>query len=195
MKLLSALLVGFLSSAALLNAAPPNPLPDDPACTAQDRAFMQKAYDLADKAVKKGNAPFGALLVVDGKIVAEYTNKVATSHNPTQHAELGLISAYAPKLPHNDFHNGTLYASSEPCVMCTGAILNSGINRIVYGTSESQFQKFIGNEKPGKAPLTCREIIKRTNPYVKVLGPLMEKQGLAQHATYWPEAMKKWQHQ
>lgn len=192
MKFLPALLMALVATVATLPAASPKPLPDDPACTAQDRAFMQKAYDLAAKAVKKGNAPFGALLVVDGKIVAEYMNKVATAHNPTQHAELGLISAYSPKLPHADFHNGTLYASSEPCVMCTGAIIFSGINRIVYGTTESQFQKFIGNENPGKAPLTCREIVKRTNPYVKVLGPLMEKQGLAQHATYWPEAMKKW---
>ena len=184
-------LAAILLAAAALHAEPPVPLPDDPACTAQDRVFMRQAYELAAKAVKEGNAPFGALLVVDGKVVAEYTNQVAATHDPTRHAELGLISAYAPKLPHEDFRRGTLYASSEPCIMCSGAILHAGVMRIVYGTTEAQFQKFIHPDGSQK-PLTCREIMARTYPAVQVLGPLMEQEGLALHAVYWPEAMKTW---
>ncbi len=192
MKILPALILSLFASTMLANAASPKALPDDPACTAADRAYMKEAYQLAGEAVKKGNAPFGALLVVDGKVVAKYMNNVAKSHDPTRHAELGLISAYAPKISREDFRSGTLYASSEPCIMCSGAILNAGVMRVVYGVTEAQFQKFI-KDTDDKKPLTCRETMARTYPAVKVLGPLMEKEGLVQHAAYWPEAMKKWQ--
>lgn len=153
---------------------------------------MQKAYALAAKSVDKGNAPFGALLVVDGKIVAEAGNEVATSHDPTRHAELSLISSSASTIPREDLRRSTLYASSEPCIMCSGAILNAGVTRVVYGVTEAQFQKFI-NPATDNNPLTLREIITRTNPGIKVSGPLMESEGLAQHSAYWPGVMKKWQ--
>lgn len=87
MKNPSLMVTALLASVVLLSAASPNPLTDDPSCTAEDRAFMQKAYALAADAMKKGNAPFGALLVIDGKIAAEYGNEVATSHDPTRQAE------------------------------------------------------------------------------------------------------------
>jgi len=186
------LLVGIsLLMQATLLATPPVPLPDDPACTEEDRGFMERAYELAREAVKAGNAPFGAVLVVDGKIIAEGRNRVATNHDPTQHAELALISEFAPKIDRDTFRRGVLYASSEPCTMCCGAILNAGIPKVVYGTTESQFQLII-NDLPTKNPLTSREVMARENPAVQVSGPLMEKEGLALHQSYWPEAMKKW---
>lgn len=186
------LLVGLsaLAHGSLL-AAPPVPLPDDPACTEVDRGFMKRAYELASEAVKQGNSPFGAVFVVDGKIVAESHNTVGTHHDPTQHAELALISKLAPTIDHATFRRGVLYASSEPCIMCSGAILNAGILKVVYGTTESQFQLFI-NDTPAKNPLTSREIMSRTNPEVQISGPLMEKEGLAIHQAYWPEVVKTW---
>lgn len=186
------LLVGLsaLAQSALL-AAPPVPLPDDPTCTEADRGFMERAYELAREAVKAGNAPFGALFVVDGKIIAEGRNRVATNHDPTQHAELAMISEFAPKIDRDTFRRGVLYASSEPCTMCCGAILNAGIPKVVYGTTESQFLLFFNNT-PAKNPLTSREVMARENPAVQVSGPLMEKEGLAIHQTYWPEVMKQW---
>jgi tRNA(Arg) A34 adenosine deaminase TadA len=178
----------------LLQAANPTPFPDDPACTQADRIFMKRAYELARDAVKRGNAPFGAVFVVEGKIVAESENSVNTSKDPTKHAETALISKFGPKLDRNTFRLGTLYTSSEPCVMCTGAILNSGVLKVVYGTTESQFQLVI-DPKEEKSSLNCRKIIAKTNPAVKVKGPLMEKEGLALHEAYWPEQMKKWKAQ
>lgn len=152
---------------------------------------MERANELARDAVKAGNAPFGAVFVVDGKVVAEGRNRVATSHDPTQHAELALISEFAPKIDRDTFRRGVLYASSEPCTMCCGAILNAGILKVVYGTTEAQFQLFI-NDTPTKNPLTSREVMARANPAVQVSGPLMEKEGLDIHQAYWPEVMKKW---
>jgi len=175
----------------LLRADPPAPLPDDPTGTDADRLFIGRTYELAREAVAEGNAPFGAVLVVDGKIEAEFRNDGATSHDPTRHAELGLISTFSPKLDHQSFRGGTLYASSEPCIMCCGAILNAGILRIVYGTTESQFQLIIRDQQR-QNQLTSREIMARANPEVQVVGPLMEKEGLEIHHAYWPEQMKKW---
>jgi tRNA(Arg) A34 adenosine deaminase TadA len=75
--------------------------------------------------------------------------------------------------------------------MCCGAVLNAGILKVVYGTTVTQFQLIIG-DPPEKNPLNSREIMARTNPGVKIYGPLMEKEGLAIHQAYWPEMMKKW---
>lgn len=152
---------------------------------------MRQAYGLAEKTAKQGNPPFAALLVVDGKVVAEATNQHVTSNDPTRHAELSLVSTYASKLSREDFRRGTLYVSSEPCVMCCGALLFTGVTKIVYGVSEAQFMKIL-HEDGGEKPLTSREIFARSDPTIKVLGPLLEKEGLVAHEAYWPEAMKKW---
>lgn len=156
-----------------------------------DRKFIERACELAEEGIRKGNAPFGAVLVVDSKGVAEYGNNVGTTHDPTKHAKTGLISTFAPQVDRATLTRSILYTSSEPCIMCCGAILNAGISKVVYGTTESQFQLYI-DDAPVKNPLTSREIIARSNPSVKVQGPSLEKEGLALHATYWPEAKTKW---
>ena len=165
--------------------AGPAPLPDDPACTPQDKVFMARAYDDAKRAVEQGSRPFGAVLVKDGKVIAEFSNCEMTTGDVTKHAETGLISAFSPKIDRATFAASTLYASSEPCTMCCGAIRFAGIGRVVYGVTESQFIKIIG-QPVGEHPLTSKEVLARTAPQVKVLGPLMEGEGLALHESYWP---------
>ena len=182
---MKAAIVGLflLAAGTTLHAASPDPFPDDPACTDTDRGFMKRANELAAEAVKQGNTPFGAILVLDGKIVGEYSNVAATTHDPTKHAECALISAFAPKIGRAELKRSVLYASSEPCIMCCGAILNAGIPKVVYGVTESQFLMFT-NHILTKNPLTSRETISRTDPAVQVLGPLMEREGLALHAAF-----------
>lgn len=185
------LLLSLLLAPVLLLAATPVPLPDDPACTEVDRGFMIRANELAAEAVKQGNTPFGAVLVVDGKIVAECSNTAAVTHDPTRHAELSLISTFTPKLDRDQLARATLYASTEPCTMCSGAIANAGLAKVVYGVTEAQFLLFLP-DRAAKSPLTCREILSRSRPEVEVAGPLMEKEGLVLHQAFWPEAIKKW---
>jgi tRNA(Arg) A34 adenosine deaminase TadA len=163
----------------------PVPLPDDPACTAADRVFMERAYELARYATTHGGAPFGAVLVNDGKIIAEYSNCEYSTGDITKHAETGLISAYSPKIPRATFAASTLYTSSEPCTMCCGSIRFARIGKVVYGTSELQFLRVIG-VPIGKNPLESKEVFMRTSPSTQVLGPLMEKEGLEIHEEYWP---------
>lgn len=178
-------------AASHLPATPVEASPDDPDCTDDDRRFMKQATDLAADALKKGNSPFGAVLVVDGKVVAKFQNEVSATHDPTRHAELGLISKFAPSLDREALARATLYASTEPCAMCCGAIVLTPISKVVYGVTEEKFLVYFKNP-PIEHPLASREIFARTNPKVEVRGPLMEKEGLLLHDSYWPGALEKW---
>jgi tRNA(Arg) A34 adenosine deaminase TadA len=171
--------------AGVISAQTPAALPDDPACTATDRKFMERAYELARFATTHGGAPFGAVLVKDGAVIAEYANCEFSTGDVTKHAETGLISTFSPKLTHAVFAASTLYTSSEPCTMCCGSIRFAGIRRVVYGTTEAQFLLVMGIP-PDPHPLNSREVFERTAPYVQVLGPLMEAEGLVIHEGYWP---------
>ena len=159
--------------------------PDDPQCTAEDRIFMARAFELARYAVTHGGGPFGALLVKDGKVLAEFSNCVHSTGDITKHAETGLISAFSPKIDRDTFAHATLYTSTEPCAMCCGAICFSGIGRVVYGASEAPFLAIMGLPADPH-PLTSHEIIGRIAPKVKVLGPLLEEEALKIHEEYWP---------
>src|SRR5580693_1834183 len=180
--LLAALVLALIASAF---GGLPAGSPDDPACTAEDRIYMARAYELARYAITHGGGPFGALLVKDGKILAEFSNCVYSTGDVTKHAETGLISAFSPKIDRETFSKSTLYTSTEPCAMCCGSICFAGIGRVVYGVSEAPFEQTMGLT-PGPNPLTSHEILERIAPQVKVLGPLMEAEGLAIHEGYWP---------
>ena len=181
---------GFILGTVLLlvasaRAAFPATGPDDPQCTAEDRIYMARAYELARYAVTHGGGPFGALLVKDGKILAEFSNCVHSTGDITKHAETGLISAFSPKISRETFAQATLYTSTEPCAMCCGAVCFSGIGRVVYGASEAPFISVMGLP-PDPDTLASHEILRRIAPKVKVLGPLMEAEGLKIHEDYWP---------
>jgi len=178
-----ALLLCLLATSAFAGGPPASS--DDPGCTAEDRKFMARAYELATYATTHGGGPFGALLVKDGKILAEYSNCVLSTGDITKHAETGLISAFSPKIDRATFEKSTLYTSTEPCAMCCGAIAFSGIGRVVYGTSEAPFLQAMG-VPPDPNPLTSHEVLARIAPAVKVLGPLMEAQGITIHQEFWP---------
>jgi tRNA(Arg) A34 adenosine deaminase TadA len=184
-RLRSLLVIPLALLAHLAAAQAPAPLPDDPACTATDRKFMERAYELARFATTHGGAPFGAVLVKDGAVIAEYSNCEFSTGDVTKHAETGLISAFSPKLSRATFAASTLYTSSEPCTMCCGSIRFAGIRRVVYGTTESQFLIVLG-EAPDPHPLSSREVFARTAPATQVLGPLMEAEGLQIHEAFWP---------
>ena len=106
-------------------------LPDDSLATIEDRQFVKRSYELAKNAVAHGNYPFGALLVHEGKIVAEFENETTTSGDVTKHAETGLIANASKKLTRKILSECTLYTSTEPCLMCSGAIYWARIPKFV----------------------------------------------------------------
>lgn len=104
----------------------------------QDALFLARAIELAKKGSELGEGgPFGALIVCDGKIIAEAWNRVVASNDPTAHAEISAIRAACAAV--NSFHlpNSTLYASSEPCPMCLSAAYWAHIERIVFANSRA----------------------------------------------------------
>ncbi|HRE80048.1 MAG TPA: nucleoside deaminase [Opitutaceae bacterium] len=183
---LSRIVFAFAALAALfgssLHAAKATPLPDDPAVTDQDRIYMKRAYELAVSATTKGNTCYGALLVKDGKVLMEGENDAITSGDTTHHAETGLISKATVALGRDVVSGAVLYTSTEPCIMCCGAIRFAGIKKFVYGTTAIQVTRLRGTKLPDQ-PLQCREVFQRMGfGDVVIVGPVDEARGLVDHA-------------
>ena len=111
-----------------------------------DKIYMKKAIELAKAAVDHGNEPFGAVLVKDDEIVFTNENQIYTKHDPTFHGEAGLIREFCEKIGITDLHEYTMYASCEPCFMCSGAMVWVKLGRLVYGASNDDLEKILGNE-------------------------------------------------
>ena len=98
-----------------------------------DRAFMLEALAQAEIAREKGEMPVGCVIVKDGKIIARGHNEREASFDPTAHAEIAAIRRAAEALRSWRLNGCTLYVTLEPCPMCAGAIVQSRIDRLVFG--------------------------------------------------------------
>jgi guanine deaminase len=104
-----------------------------------DDFFLARAVELARQGSENGDGgPFGAVIVRDGKIIAENWNHVVASHDPTAHAEIVAIRSACASLKHFHLIGCTLYASSEPCPMCLSAAYWARIERIVFANSRAE---------------------------------------------------------
>ncbi|GAB6182441.1 tRNA adenosine(34) deaminase TadA [Thermodesulfovibrio hydrogeniphilus] len=99
---------------------------------------MREALEEAQKAYKKGEIPVGAVVVVDGKIVAKAHNQKETIPDPTAHAEILAIRQASEKLGRWRLTDAVLYITKEPCIMCSGAIIHARIKRVVYGCDDQK---------------------------------------------------------
>lgn len=95
--------------------------------------FMKRAIELAKKARFLGDVPVGAVVVKNGKIVGEGYNQREFGNNPIAHAECIAITEAARVLGDWRLNGCELYVTLEPCVMCTGAIINSRISTVIFG--------------------------------------------------------------
>ena len=101
--------------------------------------YVQIALKLAKKALKQGEVPVGAIIVKDGKIIAKAYNKKEKTHNVTKHAEIIAISKACRKLKNWRLENCEMYVTMEPCMMCSGAIEQSRLKKIVYGVKNENY--------------------------------------------------------
>ena len=99
-----------------------------------DKTYMQVALELAQEAYRAEEVPVGAVLVKDGETLATGFNQREGLQDPTAHAELLAIRAAAEALGSWRLTDTTLYVTLEPCAMCAGAIIQSRISRLVFGT-------------------------------------------------------------
>lgn len=98
-----------------------------------DERFMRLAMDKAREGIEKGQTPFGACIVKDGRVVACEHNNVWATTNITAHAEICAIEAACRKLKTIDLTGCVIYSTCEPCPMCFSACHWAKISRIVYG--------------------------------------------------------------
>ncbi len=101
-----------------------------------DIFFMNEALRLAEEAAKEGEVPVGAVAVWDGKIVGRGRNRREKDKNALAHAEIEAINEACRTLGGWRLWKCDLYVTLEPCPMCTGAIINSRIKRLIYGASD-----------------------------------------------------------
>jgi guanine deaminase len=104
--------------------------------------FMLEAIKKAEENITSGNGgPFGAVVVKDGKIIANVGNCVTSTNDPTAHAEIVAIREACKTLDTFDLSGCEIYASCEPCPMCLGAIMWARIDKLFYAANRKDASK------------------------------------------------------
>jgi len=101
--------------------------------------YMNIAIKEAKKAYKYEEVPVGAVIVKNNKIIAKAFNKKEKTNNVTKHAEIIAISKACKKIKNWRLEDCTIYVTMEPCMMCSGAIQQSRIKKIVYGIKNGNY--------------------------------------------------------
>lgn len=101
-----------------------------------DEFFMREALRLAEIAAAADEVPIGAVAVKDGEIVARAWNQVEQRKDATAHAELLALTAASGTVGDWRLDGVTLYVTKEPCAMCAGALVNTRVDRVVYGMAD-----------------------------------------------------------
>jgi tRNA(adenine34) deaminase len=97
---------------------------------------MQAALEEARAAATRGEVPIGAVIVVDGSIVARAGNQTIADCDPTAHAEIVALRAAAKSIGNYRLLNASLYVTIEPCSMCAGAMIQARIAKLIYGPDD-----------------------------------------------------------
>ena len=103
--------------------------------------FMERAIELSIQSVNNGGGPFSSIIVRGEKIIAEGSNKVTLSNDPTAHGEIVAIREACKKLNNFNLSGCELYSTCEPCPMCLSAIYWSRINKIYYANTREDARK------------------------------------------------------
>lgn len=150
-----------------------------------DEAMIRKLQATLLKKIREGDAcgPFYAAVVdAEGQIIAEAANSVVASRCSHHHAEMNAIALAEKKLDTWNLSGRdlTLYTTAEPCMMCVGGLLWSGISRVVYGVNTEAVERITGFDE-GFKPNWQAEFAKRK---IKVVGPLAPEVGEAVLSEY-----------
>lgn len=140
-----------------------------------DISFLTLALAQAHTAYSLGEVPIGAVLIMGGEVIASASNLRELNYDPLGHAEMIVIRSAAKRLKSWRLVASTLYVTVEPCIMCTGAILQARIDRLVYGCPDrkagavSSLYKILEDERlnhrvevtSGVLENECRELMQR----------------------------------
>jgi tRNA(Arg) A34 adenosine deaminase TadA len=152
-----------------------------------DLGHLRTAIQVAQAAREHGNHPFGAILVDENdRVLLQAENTVVTGRDCTGHAETNLMRLATQRFPPERLVLCTLYTSTEPCAMCSGAIHWGNVGRVVYALSETDLYKIVG-PSPDHLMLPCREVFARSQRPIDVLGPCLDLDAEAKsvHIGFW----------
>ncbi|RMG30776.1 MAG: nucleoside deaminase, partial [Gammaproteobacteria bacterium] len=102
-----------------------------------DLSWMQRALEWARRAQADGEVPVGAVLVREGKVLAEAGNRPIGLNDPTAHAEILALRQAARREGNYRLPGTTLYVTLEPCLMCTGALVHARVARLVFAARDN----------------------------------------------------------
>jgi len=150
-----------------------------PSSTLDHEQFVRAAIQEAESAKADDNPPFGAVLVTsDGTILDRAGNTEARTGDCTGHAETNLIRNASRQHDEDTLRHATLYASTEPCAMCAGAVFWARIGRVVFGLRAERLYEMRG-DTGRQLHLSCQEVLDRGNHEVEVIGPVLEDEAAA----------------
>ena len=99
-------------------------------------SFMEEALIEAKKALKKGEVPVGAVVVLEEDIIGRGYNQPITKNDPTAHAEIMALRDAAMNLKNYRLKDTLVYTTLEPCLMCAGALVHARIKKLIYSASD-----------------------------------------------------------
>jgi tRNA(Arg) A34 adenosine deaminase TadA len=155
---------------------------------AYDEALLRRAFDVARRSRAAGDHPFGCVLADgEGRLLMEQGNGYKSEGGDrTAHAERLLSSRAARACDLKFLARCTLYASAEPCVMCSGAIYWAGIGRVVFGQTEKALKEQTGaHEENPTLDLPCATVFAAGQRPTEVVGPLLEDEAAQLQAGFW----------
>ncbi len=153
---------------------------------AADLNFIRRSFEIAQDARDNGNHPFGALLVSEsGDVLLTAENSVVTERDCTGHAETNLLREATKKYTSEFLATCTVYASTEPCPMCSAAIFWSNVRRVVFGLSTERLNEIVGEETEEVMYLPAGEVLSRGRKRIEVIGPCLEEEGQKVHEGFW----------
>ena len=149
--------------------------------------LLSRVFELALEARAAGDHPFGALLAVDGDVVAEALNRVATGRDITAHAETELVRVLERDGSLHRLAEGVVYASCEPCPQCVGALFWAGARHVVFGLSATRLTEIsTGPDEPAFGfTITAAELSAASTRPMRVEGPVREAEAAAAHEGFW----------
>lgn len=134
-----------------------------------------------EKALSSGNPPFAAVIECDNEIIASVSNRSRTSENPLHHAEIqaiqGVISDFGPRL----LLRSHLYSTNEPCPMCIGACIWSGIPMVTYFLDQADIYRIRGWGRF----MPAKEIASADDSGIRINGPIANLEMLKCHKAFW----------
>ncbi len=120
-----------------------------------------------------------------GQILMEAENTVISANDPTGHAELNLIRKASEKFNGEFLGRCALYASTEPCPMCAGAIFWANVRKVVFGLGEKSLYEMVGFESEEVLYLPCRDIFSSGHKPIEIIGPMLEDEAREAHQGFW----------